>query len=493
MSRRNPLAAIEARQRAEEAQRHMQVTSAENSKMKMMGRWEQNTAKRVEATEYYRTMDRIQARQDDVLVARRERLAAMLLSEKEEYDKLIAGLAETDEQRRERLMQQARELRAQREVHRRGQSDMRMAQLALEKSAAVRQATSALKILQVSDARQQQLVELQERKARQAEEDQFFNEQWLENQKAQNARARQDLEDKHNLARQTQHDLKVQAKWNEVRKGQLKELQKEEDAEFFRLLKEEQEAEAAKQEMRRNKRVALAAEMKAHNEMLKKVREEEYQKLRKEDKELLDDIIREMAENEKRDQEQKAKRRQEAVAHIRKVEAQMNEQAENETALDKLWQEENDREWAKREAKWLADQERREKLLRAVYETRRQQVRDIRSAESRERESKRAEHEEMVATINRMRAEDLSLAKNRRDEHLRTQDYLANQIATRDRERQIAHENWKTELTDDQRYEKFMEKQIKDEIDRLHSARPERYSAVPLHRQKRGLAGLENL
>ena len=493
MSRRNPLAAIEARQRAEEAQRHMQVTSAENSKMKMMGRWEQNTAKRVEATEYYRTMDKIQARQDDVLVARRERLAAMLLEEKERHDAMIAGLAETDEQRRDRLMQQAREMRAQREIHRRGQSDLKMAQLALEKSAAVRMATSNLKILQVSDARHQQLEELQQRRARQAEEDRFFSEQAMEGQRAQNARARQDLEQRHQLARETQRDLGIQVQGNTIRRGQAAERQKAEDAEFFRLLAEEREAEAAKQEMRRNKRVALANEMREHNEVLKTVREEEYARLKAEDKALLDDIIREMAEVEAKEKEDKARRRAEAVAHMRKVEEQMNEAAENETYIDKLWQEENDRDWAKREAKWLADQERREKLLRAVYETRRQQVRDIRSAEADAAEAKRAEHDEMVSTIHRMRAEDMALAKSRRDEHVKTQSYLAEQIATRDRARQTAHENWKTELTDDQRYEKLMEKQINDEIDRLNSARPDRYKSVPLHRQKRGLAGLENL
>lgn len=493
MSRRNPLAAIEARQRAEEAQRHMQQTAAENSKMKVAGRWEQSTAKKVEAQEYYRTMDRIQARQDDVLVARRERLAALLLGEKESHDAMIAGLAETDDQRKERLMQHAKELRAQREVHRKGQSDMRMAQMALEQSAAVRQATSNLKILQAAEERHRQLEDAQRRKLTADEEKRFFDEQWLENQKAQNARARDDLERKHQLARQNTAELGVQVRGNEARKAQDRDRQRGEDAEFFKLLKDEQRAEFDKQEARRKHRVALAAEMKERNEELRRIKQDEYLKLRKEDQALLDDILREIAETERKEADDKAARRKAAMDHMRKVEAQMGEQAESESALDKLWQEENDREWAKREQRWLADQDRREALLRSVFEARRAQVTANREADAQAAHAKRSEHEEMVQTIQRMRDEDLKSFTDRRAQQQEVQGYLARQIATRDNERAKARDSWRTELTDTQRYEAQMSKEIEAEIKRLNDARPERYKDVALVKKRNGLAGLENL
>lgn len=492
MSRRNPMAAIEARQRAEEAQRHMEKITAENSKMKMMGRWESSTAKRVASTEYYQTMDRIQARQDDVLVQRRERLAAMLLQEKADHDSMIAGLAETDEQRKDRLMQHARDLRKQREEHRQGQSNQRKDLLAVQRSAAVREAESRLKVLQAADERHRQLELNEQARANKAEEERFFTEQWLEQQKLQNARARQDLEDQHVRGRQRQNDLAVQLENNQVRKEEEKARLRQDDAEFFHLLKEEQQKEFQKQELRRQHRTELAKEMKERNEELRAIKQNEYERLRFEDKQLLDDILREIAITEKKEAEVKRKARQEAVDHMHRVEAQMGEQAESETALDKLWQEENDREWAKKEARWMEDQDRRQRLLKNVMENRKNQVIAIREREGQEAQRRREEHEDMVRTLQKMRDEDMTSARDRLAQHRKVQDYLAKQIAVRDKERSDAEMNRKTALTDTQAEEFRMRDAIEAELRRLEEAKPDRYKAVMLQRNKKGLAALEN-
>lgn len=470
----------------------MEKITAENSKMKMMGRWESSTAKRVASTEYYQAMDRIQARQDDVLVQRRERLAAMLLQERAEHDEMIAGLAETDEQRKERLMQHARDLRKQREEHRVAQSNCKKDQLAVQRSAAVREAESRLKVLQAADERHRQLEANQQARINKEEEERFFTEQWLEQQKLQNARARQDLENQHVRNRQRQADLALQVENNDVRKEEEKARLRADDAEFFRLLKEDQQKEFEKQELRRQRRTALAKEMKERNEELLAIKQDEYDRLRREDKQLLDDILREIAETEKKEAEAKRKARQEAVEHMRRVEAQMGEQAESETALDKLWQEENDREWAKKEARWMADQERRQRLLKNVMENRRQQVVAIREKESAEAQRRREEHEDMVRTLQRMREEDITSARDRLAQHRKVQDYLAKQIAVRDRERAEAEMGRKTALTDTQAEEFRMRDAIEAELRRLEAAKPDRYKAVMLQRNQKGLAGLQN-
>eukprot|EP00758_Cryptobia_borreli_P002445 Tbor_TRINITY_DN3036_c0_g1::TRINITY_DN3036_c0_g1_i1::g.17302::m.17302 len=492
MSRRNPMAAIEARQRAEEAQRHMQHIAAENSKMKTMGRWEESMLKIDAGNEYYRTMDKIQARQDDVLVARRERLAVKLLAEKAEYDSLIAGLGETDAHRRERLMQQARDLRIEREEYRKAQSRKAMKSLALQGSAKVREATSHLKILQVANDRHRQLDEHTIMKKRKADEDKFFTEQWLEQVKQQNARCRQDHEDAFVNARNRQNDLALQVKHNDIRKGEAKQQKAEDDAEFMRLLKEEERKEYEKQDARRRARVALAQEMKETNEELKRIKVEDYERLKAEDRRLLDDILKEVAETEKKEAEAKKAKHEQVRENMRTMKADMEKTMENDTALDKLWQDECDKEWDKKEARWLEDQARREKLLRAVFQNRKDQTIALRLKEAQDAQDKLDERAAIIAKTEMMLQEDMDNARCSRSDQRKVQAYLSEQIAARDAARARENAAKKTELTDTQAQEFAMQSEIDAELRRLDAAKPERYRNVSLLPNRRGLAALEN-
>ena len=67
-SRRNPTAAIEARQRVDVEVRKYHQAAAENGRQKMISDWEIKTTKTVESKELLRSIDAVQARHDDVLV-----------------------------------------------------------------------------------------------------------------------------------------------------------------------------------------------------------------------------------------------------------------------------------------------------------------------------------------------------------------------------------------------------------------------------------------
>lgn len=350
MSRRNPTAAIEARQRQDLEVRKYNQAAAENVRQKMISSWESKTSKTVESKELLRNIDAVQAKHDDILVLRRNRLAELLVKEKEEHDDMLANLGESDEQRRERLMQKARDLRSQREELRQVEANTKRDQLFRENEI-VRQAESKIKILYTADQRHEQLIQLAQRREEEKAEEEYFNQLGGEALRKQNARARADLEATHTRAIQTQKDLAVQCDANQRRSIEQRARQQQEDSEFARSVQAEKAASDAKDARRREHVRQLGVEIKQRNEELLRIKKVEYDQLRAEDKNALDQLLARIAEDERLEAERKKQHRELAMEHMKKVELQMNAQAESETAIDKLWQQENDKEWEKREAR----------------------------------------------------------------------------------------------------------------------------------------------
>lgn len=82
---------------------------------------------------------------------------------------------------------------------------------------------------------------------------------------------------------------------------------------------------------------------------------------------LLHELITRIKEEEERDINNKNQARREAASFMQALREQMGAEAENEAELERLWQMENEKEWAKKEARYKAEQEARDRLLKEVW------------------------------------------------------------------------------------------------------------------------------
>jgi hypothetical protein len=491
MSRRsNPTRQIELRQRQEDLTSNYTNVAAEHSQLKMKSQWEEKTSSRIQRNELFRRMDEVQARQADVLQARRQRLSELLIKEKAVHDSMIANLAETDDQRRERLMQQARELRERREQLRQQEASARRDQIFREESALIREAQSKLKVLRAAADRESHLEALKARKAQEEEEERFFSEQWLDQQAKQAARTQSDMDAIHRKREQLKHDLQLQIKAAEKRAQQAQEAQAKEDAEFLELVRQGKAADANAEAKRKMRQKQLAEETKIRNEELRRMKEEEKTMLAEEEKRNLDELLAQIAADEASERQKKKEAREHAMSQIKFVEAQMNTVAENETALDRLWQEESDKEWAKREDRWLEEQARREALLHDVFSTRKNQILELRQKELDEAQRKRAEHDAMIVETTALAHRDTSDVRKKKEAALAIQQYQLQQVEARNKEKNDARAAKKFEMTSAQAVEHEYQKKISEELAKLEQGKPERYQGVKLAAQRRGISGL---
>ncbi|KPI87133.1 hypothetical protein ABL78_3786 [Leptomonas seymouri] len=476
----NMAATIEARQRREAYMENFYAEQALQDRQTHTVNWELKGNERFQQREVLQYLDEIQAQHNDVLVARRRRLAELLNNENALHSSMMANLPETDAQRRERLIRKAQELREKREEAKRADIGARHDRLFREKIDCLRQAESRLRVLQVADARFDQIDAAAARKKEDAEEDKFFSQQAADAQRVATERMQRDMERQYNRTQHMKEDLAAQVAGNEQRKMQQREEARRDAEEFYRLLHEEETAEAQKKQARRECNRKLAQEMLEMNEELKRARQQEYEALRKEDREELDAILASIKADEEEQRIEKQRRIAAEQLQMRDLQSQIAQRKDASHSLDKLWEEENEKQWRKREAQWDAEQAKRDSLLRKILIARRQQILDKRQKDADDAMVRKLEHEEFLKSLASERDVDAEERERRMRLLKETQQYLEKQIQQHVAQRQAEQLARRTELTDQLTLEKQYEDRIAKEMANLEAAKPARYRNVPL-------------
>lgn len=431
-----------------------------------------------EGLELLRIVDQVQARQNDTVVERRKRLAELLLREREAYEGMLSHLTETDEQRRERLLAKARALREKREAEKQKETARCNDRMFREKIDVLRQAESRLRVMQVADSRFDQIEASKRKKEEEAADESYFNQQAAEAQRRACDRAREDEENIYKRNEQMKSDLNAQVEGNRMRAELAKEQERRDNEEFYRLLHEEQVAEAQKQLARKARSKEIAEEMKALTRELENARRQEFEQLRLKDKEELEKLLADLAEERRQAAEEKRRNMEKNRKNMDDLKEDIKRRQEKEESLDELWKEANDKEWEKRERIWRADQEKRDRLMHNILTIRRQQVYEDRARKKMERLQARREDQEFLDSLPPDDAAERR--KKRLEEMAELQAYLDMQIGERKAAKLKELEEKRNMLSQEQSLHAEYRDRIAQEMQNLERAKPERYRHVPL-------------
>lgn len=464
----------------------------EHAKQRLATHWEIASDAKIEQKRLISAMDAVQAKHDDLLVARRKRLAQLLEEEHEMHEKMLSQLIVTDEARREKLIQKARDLRAARESSRQEEAQRQKDRLFREQAALIRGAESNIKVLHVADQRFSQLDQRELVRTHKNEEDRVYSMQLQAQFDRQTQRQQEDMEKNYQRNKSHVTALDQQMRERELSKQRQREIEREEAIAFRekaeREIREEKEAELRRRRVERE----TAAETKEMYKEVKARKDAEEAQRRAEEEAELNAIIEARKLEEQREIIRRREARDQSVKHMREVEEQMNQMAESENALDRRWMEEGEREWQRREAVWRREQDRRDRLMQDVFENRRGQVIGNRQREAEELNQKNRDMEEMRATIEANRIDDTDARRKRFEIAQQTRQAQRDQWDRRQAEKDRIREEKRTELTDAERDEAEYRAKINAELAKLEAAKPDRFKNVSLFKRKTGLAALQN-
>eukprot|EP01065_Artemidia_motanka_P025599 TRINITY_DN3059_c1_g2_i1.p2 TRINITY_DN3059_c1_g2~~TRINITY_DN3059_c1_g2_i1.p2 ORF type:complete len:503 (+),score=268.40 TRINITY_DN3059_c1_g2_i1:39-1511(+) len=444
----------------------------EDRRLRQRAAFEVHTHRKIETNRVLRAMDRVQSRHDETLELRRQRLSDLLSDEQAQYDAELEAMAETQEARRDRIAQRAVELRNERERLRRDLAQQQRERAFRAGCAPLREANSRAILLKVASDREQQLQWNEEKRDREKHEERIYDEMWDEDRDRKEQRAKADLLRKQEMDRRLRSNLDLQAECRSQQKREEAEAQRRDDDEFRARCQKALKEDADAERLRRVRQLDFAAKNKEYNLELEKLKDAERSKEMEQDKRFLQELMDKVKEDEDRERMLKRQMREEAVHNMREIEQQMKRQAGAETELDRLWQEESDKEWNKREARWRAEQQQRDELLRETYKGRSAQIDEKRRFLRDKKTAHEDERKRMLEDVVRLQEQDRVAAERRFVKAKQNQAIVQSQVRDKYEAEAAEKRQSSLEFVGAQLAERAFQDKVAAELQHIHQGTP---------------------
>ena len=332
--------------------------------------WTAKNSKRDEVRNYYSQKKKFDIQQEKFLDLRRKKLSERLNKEEAMYHQELINNQESPDDVRRRMEAKLKELREQRLNDRDENVQKLQEKRFYEATDELRKNDSEAFAVECYLEQENQMLDKLKKREKEKREEMFYvklnefdmekkKEKELEEEKLKKNKLKNIYDYQQWQREQNEKAIKHNQEIDELEKKRLKEQWRRDD------LKEQENEEQRKLI---NKQVYLDIEKfnKKEEEERKKVVEFE----KKKDKELIESIVaREKALDliDKKEKERKVKEFEQNKKYLQYV---MNQKKEAEIWMDKIAQEEADREYKKEQEEWIKEDKKRIELLKDVYKGR---------------------------------------------------------------------------------------------------------------------------
>ena len=410
-----------------------------------MSKWEEKTKRIVEKKQFREKQMQFEQQHKKFLDMRRKQLSDLLQSEERQYINEIIMNQETPEQVRHKMEQKLIALKTQREAERQELVKKLQEKRFMDSADELRKnEAEAFAVSCYLEQENQMLDKMKKREKEKKEEEvyvklnQYDNLKKIEKEKldliAKKERERQTYDFLRWQREQQEAAIKKANELNEIEKARLKEQWKRD---------EESEENDKRQKLLINKQVYRDIEELNRKEEIERKKKSDYEKVK--DKELVDSIVEKEKALDNLDKLEKERKIKEFHQNKKYLEYIMNQKKEAEAWMDKIAQDEADRDYKKKQEQWMKEEAKRIELLKQVYKEREKSVmykKNLREEEKKQIARERDILDNEILQYNKKIEEINREAAQRRKEH---QNELLYQISEK--------ENQKLKELQDKRYE----------------------------------------
>ena len=410
-----------------------------------MSHWEEKTKRIIEKKQFREKQNQFNQQHQKFLDMRRKKLSDLLQSEEKQYINEIIMNQETPEQVRHKMEQKLIALKTQRETERQELVKKLQEKRFMDSADELRKnEAEAFAVSCYLEQENQMLDKMKKREKEKKEEEAYVKLNQYDNLK-KIEKEKLDLIAKKEKERQTYDFLKWQREQQEAalkRANELNEIEKARLKEQWRR-DEESEENDKQQKLLMNKQVYRDIEEFNRKEEIERKKKSDYEKIK--DKELVDSIVEKEKALDNLDKLEKERKIKEFHQNKKYLEYIMNQKKEAEAWMDKIAQDEADRDYKKKQEQWMKEEAKRIELLKQVYKEREKSVmfkKNLREEEKKQIAKERDILDNEILQYNKKIAELNREAAQRRKEH---QNELLYQISEK--------ENQKLKELQDKRYE----------------------------------------
>jgi len=436
--------AIQSRRKQEDARKVFEEQTKSNRALHSTATWEVTTGVRIEKNMVRSKVETLRQGVIEDLDARRQRLAALLDEEDQQYQRELQGLQETTSQRADRLKARARELVRRREAERREFAKTQLTRQFRDNNDQFREIDSQRILEGCLASREEALEQIQQNKLKEKEDDQYWHEQWMGIRDQMIEREESDRARQHALREDMMRMLEKQLEELEAKRRAAVEL-KEEDA---RIMKEKFELDLEearrKEDSRRQMYQTKKNEMNAENIRLRQEKDRKNAEERAEDLRLLDAMLEREKLAETREKAYRSRLSEQAKEYRRQLELLMQKELVSEAHAEAIRSAEQEKAFRKREMEWEREKEYREALMREVLAVRKQQLDEQMANNRQKRAEAMIERERMQSDLEDMARREKAVKEDRAFVRLEHSRELLAQIE--ENRRKLDHEKSMEEM-----------------------------------------------
>jgi len=420
---------VESRRRAENAYRDMDAVIAHDRKVFQIASFENTTTQKIERRMKQSMFEAKKKEYEEQLIIRRKKLADLYNREINEWRNEVLSRVETQEDRKQRIMERAYALRDAREKARQEYVRRRLDDQWRDSCDDARTLDSKALTLFMNQERLNQIQEKVKRKQQLSSQENSFLAEWNRQLDEIERRDQEKKEHRRRVDQETSEAIRAQIEANHrAKENYYRSLLAEEEEELARL-RQEIEVEEAAQRRRQEEAHRLGREVMQFNLENNKIRAEEAKVEFEQDAILLDYALRKEREQIEAEEAKRNANRQAALQYRTYLEEQMVKEAEDTAFVDEIRRREEEKVWKARDDALQAREDARKYLMKMVDEGRQEQIRYKHEYETDQRNADKKFVTKFIEDANAAVQEEREAAERRRRFAQENNELLNRQIA----------------------------------------------------------------
>jgi len=362
------------------------------------------------------------------LSARRARIADLYAREEQQYHVELAGLTKNADERKLDMQQRAEKLKANRESNRKEQADAAELRRWRDGCDELRAEMAQGIALECIIDRDLQVKEKEHRFEEEMKAEHLYDRMWEQDRLKKIEREKQDEVRRTGIESECCDMIATQINELAQRRADAEVVKWQEGQAMKDQFKEQQQAASEDAQVRAVDQLMERERVAVFNKDVSTQRSKLMQTELEEDVRMLNLVLAKEKAEDDRDRDERVAHIAECKAHAEEVKKQMVKDADNEAELDRLRQDDAERQWRKREEQWAREKAARDHLMREVIMERKRQLEHKADKFVMDKGEELLERERLINEMERLATIEEQQAFDRRESRLDNQDILVTQI-----------------------------------------------------------------
>ena len=396
--------------------------------LRQIANWENNTSAKLYKNREQEEINSLKNQKEIFLNMRRNKLSNLLKKEYEQYHQELINNMDTPEHQRQMMEKKLMDLKRIREEERKKFVELQNEKIFYNDNEEVRKHDSEYNQIKTCFDQEDQMLDKLKRRHNNYLEEKAFDDinkiDYLKKierenrEKEERIKKNKELNDYREFQRQ--QELKNLERINELNKLEKEKLKKQWEIDEENELKEK----IYKREL--NKKVN--EDIEYYNKIEKDKREEKERFEKEQDKKMISDILKKERALDEIDRMEKLKRKDELMKNSQFLKYKMQLKKEEEEWMDKLADEEREKQYEKEQKQWLKEQAARIELMKEVYKSRAEAIMRKKNLEEKEKQELIKEREILDKEIDNYNDQFWKLKEDELKKNKEEQDILKYQI-----------------------------------------------------------------